>query len=298
VVELISRPMRLEQVSLTLGASIGVAIAPECANEPGVLLRVADRAMYAAKAAGKGTVRFALGPLAESAIPPSITLLPPASAPRIFLHTQIDAQDRRSLSHRLELSLLEDPERSTADVLRSLARTDHDVEQVITSLIRAMRATQEGEEISLTLPSEVFGTRLLDALRDPALFGQLRRITFEAHAPSLLAGSGSLRVMLQAFQDVGCRIAMRDFGSAAMRPDMLCSLPLDVLRLDPRLVARASEGGMSERLLHGLVAFGRALGFETTVDELRADPHCQLALAAGCDHVRKRHSARELSDTE
>jgi diguanylate cyclase (GGDEF)-like protein len=298
VVELISRPMRLEQNSLSVGASIGVAIAPECANEPGMLLRVADRAMYAAKAAGKGTVRFALGPLAESGVPPSVTLAPPASVPRVFLHTQVDANDKRLLSHRLELSLIEDPERSTADVLRSLARTERDVDLVIESLTYALKATGPGEELSLTIPSELFGTRLLDALRAPVFTGQHRRISFEAHAPSLLAASGSLRVMLQACQDAGCRIAMRDYGSAAMRPDLLSTLPLDALRLDPRIVARATEGGTSERLLRALVVFGKALGFETTVDELRADPHCLLALDAGCDRVRKRHSARELGDSE
>jgi diguanylate cyclase (GGDEF)-like protein len=298
MLELISRPIRVDQTSLTVGASIGVAIAPECANEPGKLLRVADRAMYAAKAAGKGTVRFALGPLAESSLPPSIMLSAPASAPRIFLHTQVDARDNRVFAHRLELALLEDPERSTADVLRSLARLDRDVELVMDALTRALEMAKPDEEVSLTVPSELFGTRLLDALRSSTFAGSLSRITFEAHAPSLLAGSGSLTVMLQAFQDAGCRIAMRDFGSAAMRPDVLANLPLDALRLDPRLLARAGEGGSPERLVRGLVAFGKALGFEIGVDELRSDVQCQLAVAAGCDRVRKRHAVRELSDAE
>jgi diguanylate cyclase (GGDEF)-like protein len=294
VVELISRPMRIEQASLTLGASIGVAIAPECASEPGVLLRVADRAMYAAKAAGKGTVRFALGPMSESSFPPTLSLSPPASAPRFWLHTQVDARDHGVISHRLELSLIEDPDRGTADVLRSLSRTDRDVEMVVASLSAALADTGTDEEISLTIPSELFGTRLLDALRTDLPAGSLSRVTLEAHAPSLLAGSPSLRVMLQAFQDAGCRIAMRDYGTAALRPDVLANLPLSGLRLDPRIVTRASEGSANERLLHGLVAFGRALGFELAVEDLRSDQHCQVALAAGCDRVRKRHSAREL----
>jgi diguanylate cyclase (GGDEF)-like protein len=296
VVELISKPMRIEQASLTVGASIGVAIAPECAAEPGMLLRVADRAMYAAKAAGKGTVRFALGPMSESSFPPGVGLLPPASAPRFWLHTQVDAGDRREISHRLELTLIEDPERGTADVLRSLSRTDGDVGLVVEALSAALADTGPDEEVSLTIPSELFGTRLLDALRGSAIASSLPRVTFEAHAPSLLAGSPSLRVMLQAFQDAGCRIAMRDYGTAAMRPDVLANLPLSGLRLDPRIVTRASEGSSNERLLHGLVALGRALGFELAVEDLRSDHHCQQALAAGCDRVRKRHSARELTN--
>ena len=294
IVELISKPMRIEDTSITLGASVGVAIAPECAGEPGLLLRAADRAMYAAKAAGKGTVRFALGPTSESSFPPTVSLSPPASAPRYWLHTQVDARDRRLLSHRLELTLLEDPERNTADVLRSLSRTDRDVEAVVDGLRAAIADTEPGEEIALTVPSELFGTRLLDALRGEAIAHALSRLTLEAHAPALLAGSPSLRVMLQAFQDTGCRIAMRDYGTAAMRPDVLANLPLSGLRLDPRIVARAGEGSAHGRLLQGLVAFGRALGFELVVEDLRSDQHCQLALSAGCDRVRKRLSSREL----
>jgi EAL domain-containing protein (putative c-di-GMP-specific phosphodiesterase class I) len=225
-----------------------------------------------------------------------MSLAPPASAPRFWLHTQLDARDRNVISHRLELTLIEDPERGTADVLRSLSRTDRDVELVVASLSAALAETLPDEEVSLTIPSELFGTRLLDALRCEAIGAGLSRVTFEAHAPSLLAGSPSLRVMLQAFQDAGCRIAMRDYGTAAMRPDVLANLPLSGLRLDPRIVSRASEGSSNERLLHGLVALGRALGFELAVEDLRSDHHCQLALAAGCDRVRKRHSARELGD--
>jgi hypothetical protein len=294
IVELISKPMRVAQTSFALGASIGVAVAPECAAEPGMLLRVADRAMYAAKGAGKGTVRFALGPLSESSFPPSVSLAPPMSAPRFWLHSQIDARDRVTISHRLELTLIEDPERGTADVLRSLSRTERDVDTVVESLSAAISETHPNEQISLTIPSELFGTRLLDALRVEPIASALSRLTLEAHAPSLLAGNPSLRVMLQAFQDAGCSIAMRDYGTAAMRPDVLANLPLSGLRLDPRIVARAGEGAANERLLHALVSFGRTLGFELAVEDLRSDHHCQFALAAGCDRVRKRHSAREL----
>jgi EAL domain-containing protein (putative c-di-GMP-specific phosphodiesterase class I) len=119
-------------------------------------------------------------------------------------------------------------------------------------------------------------------------------ITFEAHAPALLAGNASQRVMLQTFQDAGFGVAMRDFGTAAMRPDQLANLPLRTLRLDPRIVTRSVEGQVAQRLLRALVAFGQGLGFELVVDDLRNDAQCRLALEAGCDRVLKRHSAREL----
>jgi len=294
LVELIARPMRVEHAAFSLGASIGVAIAPECANEPGTLLRVADRAMYAAKAAGKGTVRFAVGSPSDNLSPPGISLPPPVSVPRMWLHSQMDATDKSKLSHRVELTVLDDPERNTADVLRSLARAETDVSLVVHALRAALDETQTGEPLFITIPSELFGTRLLDALRSE-LPEAAARITLEALAASLLAGNPSVRIMLEAFQDAGYQIAMRDFGTAAMRPDVLANLPLNALRIDPRIVTRAAEGGGSERLLRALVAFGQAMGFQLVVDDLRTEQACKVALDAGCNQVLRRHSVRELA---
>lgn len=55
----LSRPLVLDGQEVRIGASVGVALAPADAGEPEALLRAADGAMYAAKDAGKGMVRFA-----------------------------------------------------------------------------------------------------------------------------------------------------------------------------------------------------------------------------------------------
>lgn len=53
----VSQPMEIEGNSLAVGASIGVVICNQPGSEPDALLRNADAAMYAAKAAGRDTVR-------------------------------------------------------------------------------------------------------------------------------------------------------------------------------------------------------------------------------------------------
>ncbi|PZP08454.1 MAG: diguanylate cyclase, partial [Sphingomonas hengshuiensis] len=54
----LSQPYSVDGNSVTIGCSIGVAIAPQDGNEPETLVRNADLALYAAKGEGRGVHRF------------------------------------------------------------------------------------------------------------------------------------------------------------------------------------------------------------------------------------------------
>ncbi len=60
LIDVINREVAYEGHSFHVGASIGVALAPEHGGDPRGLLRCADVAMYEAKAAGRNTWRFYL----------------------------------------------------------------------------------------------------------------------------------------------------------------------------------------------------------------------------------------------
>jgi diguanylate cyclase (GGDEF)-like protein/PAS domain S-box-containing protein len=58
IINSIDQPFHLEGLTARIGASVGIARFPDDAQTAGTLLIVADKAMYAAKAAGKNTYRF------------------------------------------------------------------------------------------------------------------------------------------------------------------------------------------------------------------------------------------------
>ena len=60
IIDSIDQPFDLEGLTVHIGASIGIARYPDDAQTTGTLLIVADKAMYAAKAAGKNTYRFGI----------------------------------------------------------------------------------------------------------------------------------------------------------------------------------------------------------------------------------------------
>ena len=58
ILEELGRPFSLEDRELFTGASIGITGYPEDSDDPDMLLRNADSAMYQAKDAGRNTFRF------------------------------------------------------------------------------------------------------------------------------------------------------------------------------------------------------------------------------------------------
>jgi diguanylate cyclase (GGDEF)-like protein len=61
IIEWLSRPFRIEGHEVLVGASVGIAVTDRPDADPDDLVRESAQAMYAAKADGKGTHRFARG---------------------------------------------------------------------------------------------------------------------------------------------------------------------------------------------------------------------------------------------
>ena len=66
-VETLSEPYHVSGAKLMIGASIGIAMAPDDSDDANELLKSADMALYAAKDAGRGAYRFFSTSMAENA---------------------------------------------------------------------------------------------------------------------------------------------------------------------------------------------------------------------------------------
>jgi diguanylate cyclase (GGDEF)-like protein/PAS domain S-box-containing protein len=61
IIEEMNQPIRIQSTDYFVGASIGIALCPDDADEPDMLLRNADKAMYEAKADGKNIYHLCKG---------------------------------------------------------------------------------------------------------------------------------------------------------------------------------------------------------------------------------------------
>lgn len=84
---------------------------------------------------------------------------------------------------------------------------------------------------------------------------------------------------LEAIRDLGVRVALDDYGSRYSSLDQLCSLPLDIVKLDRSMLrARSAE---EAKVLFDTVALADSLGLGVVVEGIETPEQHLLAAVAG-----------------
>jgi Amt family ammonium transporter len=88
------------------------------------------------------------------------------------------------------------------------------------------------------------------------------RLLFEVGEKALSENPEVAQVILERLLGCDVRLAVDDFGSGLAPLNHLVRLPIDVLKLDPRLTLAATQSGRQVAVLESLVQLGRKLGVQ------------------------------------
>ncbi len=260
--------------SFSTTVSIGVAVGPYDAADD--LLRDADLALYAAKAAGKD--RYAL--------------FEPSMHAGVRGPLQLESDLTRAIE-REELTLLYQPiyelRSGRAAAVEALIRWNHPELGVLTPdhfiplaeesglivpigrwvLEEACRQTaawrQAGMmvDVSVNVSVRQLGRGTLAA----DVGGALRRsglaptsLTLEVTETALMRDVSAAREDLESVRAVGVRVAIDDFGTGYASLAHLQNMPVDTLKIDRTFVGALDGGGHGRELLEAIVGVGEALG--------------------------------------
>jgi diguanylate cyclase (GGDEF)-like protein len=297
----------LNDLTLHVGASMGIASAPDHAETLETLIARADVAMYLAKARGGGHAIY------DPALDTS-------SARRVVLLGDL----RRALAEGEIICHFQPIVDRTGTLVQaeSLVRWQHpDLGMIM-----------PGEFIDLTemssLSEPLAMTVLRNALRQYGLLrefgveiglsvnlspGNLMNIAFveefcrEVESASLPPGaltveitertlSGRLAIMLPSLhklRDLCVRVALDDFGAGETSLALLRSLPLDHLKIDKMLVDDFASG--SEAIVRAIIDLSHELGLQVVAEGVEtADVYTRL-IDIGCDRIQGYHVARPMS---
>ncbi|MDE1954825.1 MAG: EAL domain-containing protein [Betaproteobacteria bacterium] len=303
VVEVLSRPFVLEGQEVRLSASVGIALAPQDAQDVETLIRFADLAMYAAKGAGRAGYR------------------------RFSREMQEQVARRRAvgeaLRRALELGQLDvhyqpivELGSGRVDKAEALLRWTHPglgavspaeflpiaaevgVLEAVSEwfMEQALRAMREGSsarpgrplQVAINLsPRQLAGGACeawLSALRGAALSPGL--LAVEVTEETLQDGGSAVLRGLHALRAAGIDIGLDDFGSGHSAFSHLRDRLVSHIKIDSSLVCALSSEPNGHVIVDALIAMAHTLGLRVTAEGVETEAQRELLAQGGCDFAQ------------
>ncbi|TKD52815.1 putative bifunctional diguanylate cyclase/phosphodiesterase [Sphingomonas baiyangensis] len=300
IIAQLSQPYFLAGSSVTIGCSIGVAIAPEDGHDAETLVRSADLALYAAKADGRGVHRFYHENMLEGA------------QTRKALE-----DDLRHALERGELQVVYQPVVATGDArivgYEALVRWQHPVrgpvspadfipiaeecgliepigEWVLHTAIAAARQFANHARVAVNVSPIQFANPAFPAVVARALAaGNLapERLELEITESVFLNESASTDAMFASLKRLGVRLALDDFGTGYSSLGYLRKAPFDKIKIDQSFVRGAAiSGSRNAAIIQAIVTLAAALDMETTAEGVEVQDEIELIRGLGCSHIQ------------
>ena len=122
----------------------------------------------------------------------------------------------------------------------------------------------------------------LIAMLEEAAFAP-ERLTLEITEQALVDDIDSSVASLNAFADIGIRIALDDFGAGFCNFRYLKMLPLHALKLDRSMIEGVATDQRDLAVLRGIVAMARALDLTVIAEGVETEAQRDMVAAEGCD---------------
>jgi diguanylate cyclase (GGDEF)-like protein len=299
IVDEIGRPYEIRGTSISIGASVGVSVAPDHGRSPEQLLRHADVALYAAKSSGRNTC----------------IMFDAAMDERIRARRQLERDVRQALAYS-EISLQFQPiidlasnrviscealmrwthrERgavSPADFIPIAEETGVIHELGAWALAEATRVAASWPEdirVSVNLSPVQFAGPDLCAIVAAALEDShlsAARLELEITESVLLREDDASRSVLHQLRDLGVSIALDDFGTGYSSLSYLRSFPFSKLKIDRSFVRDLPDRSDCVAIVQAITSLARSLDMTTVAEGVETHDHLHKVRAAGCDQVQ------------
>jgi len=298
----ISEPFELASHSIDIGASVGVAVAPEHGTSIESLMRAADIAMYRAKASGGGQHYLFNAGLASE------------HQARIETEKALSEAIQRNeftLAFQPQMSLVTG-ELCGAEVLLRWNHPNEGLRMPATFIPIAEQTgliTEIGEwvihEVVATLASwrnKGFPGRLSFNISPrqvdrPDFFAKLRQAFIDADVPLSMAElefteSAAMEVSSAVLDEIaalradGAHIAIDDFGTGYSNIARLRSMPLDRVKLDQSLIADIEFSEKARVAVQAVMQLIKGVGCEVVAEAVETVAQADILRAMGCDVVQ------------
>ncbi|HUP06572.1 MAG TPA: EAL domain-containing protein [Caldimonas sp.] len=299
LIELIGAPFSIDNQTLFIGASIGIAIADDEYRDCDQLLRAADLAMYRAKADGRGRFRL-FDPEFDRQVQErrdlELALRAAVDEDALEIHYQPSVNLRTGRVSGVEaLSRWKDPQRGFVPpgTFIPLAEEMGLIGVIGERVLRRACAEAAGWPQHVTVavnmsPAQFQSGRLVANVKDALVASGLAptRLELEITESILLQGSESNLALLNQLRDLGVRISLDDFGTGYSSLSYLRSFPFDKIKIDKSFIHDLSNSQSSVAIVRAVCGLARSLGATTTAEGVETDDQLRQIADEGCTEVQ------------
>lgn len=303
IVEALAAPITVGGVTITGGASIGIAYSMDAGTNARRLLHEADVASYRAKASGRGrsevfgdALRRELDEQAalESALDDALTKgeLALHYQPVIAVDTDVvDGYEALIRWHRPGLGLqLPDTFIPVAEKSDLICEIDRWVLREATAQLSRWTAEEPVRRAGLTVAVNISGRHLADSgivtdVRDALAASGLpaHRLVLEI-TESVLVDVPTATTHLVALRELGVSISIDDFGTGYTSIGQLQRLPVDTLKIDKEFVTSTAPG--SRDLLMLMISAAHSCGLRVVAEGVETEAQLDTLRGLTVDSVQ------------
>ncbi|MGB5079772.1 MAG: EAL domain-containing protein, partial [Burkholderiales bacterium] len=315
VVSALAKPFDLDGHQTYMTASMGIALCPVDGEDPAILLRNADTAMFRAKEQGRNAYQFYLPQMNERAarrLQMDTQLRVALERGEFLLHYQPKANlasgeisgfeallrwqhPERGMVPPLEfISILEDTGLIVAVgewVLRTAcAQIGHWQAQGMPPRPVAVNlSARQFQDKNLSL---VIAAIVAESGIDPGL------LEIELTESMLMNNAEEATRTLNKIKAGGVRLAMDDFGTGYSSLAYLRRFPLDVLKIDRAFIRNVATDPDDAAIVLAMISLAHSMKLEVVAEGVETEAQLNFLRMRGCDEIQGYYFARPMPVAE
>lgn len=300
IVDSLSRPYTINGTAVSIGASVGIVTSDYDDRNSDDLMRDADLALYAAKAAGKGTFRYFAPEMHEAArarqlMESDLRVALELGQLRVVFQPSVDASSEAVTGFEA-LVRWDHPKHGPVSpalfipLAEEIGLINEIGEWVLRTACAEAAKWPQQVSIAVNLSPVQFKTHGLPALIRSVLSDvglAAGRLELEITEGLLLANDEHVHNMIGSLKNIGVKLALDDFGTGYSSLSYLLRVPFDKIKIDQSFVRGASDpDSRNAALIRAMVGLASDLHMQTTAEGVETQDELLLVRKLGCSLVQ------------